>query len=277
VSEENHSRSQESTEPSADSGTSADPLAMGVLHDLRNALSYIVSNIDPLQQYLADVFELLDVYGDFEEALADDERSQLARFKAAIGIDEVRADLERILATMSLGAARTSSLADELRAIMMPGSVVVGCPASPWEEAQKSLQIFQGRFGPEVQFQLQGEPVDQVNCPGTAFARVLDNLMINAVHATAEREEPMVHVRVHQDAPRKVVSVSVADNGVGISEADQDRIFQPFYTSRSDKDGTGLGLAIVRKIVLDYEGELSLDSSPGEGATYSFSLPVRCE
>ncbi len=250
---------------------------MGVLHDLRNALSYIVSNIDPLQQYLADVFELLDVYGDFEEALDEGERSQLARFKAAIGIDEVRADLERILATMSLGAARTNSLADELRTMMTPGSVVIGCPASPWEEAQKSLQIFQGRFGSEVQFQLQGEPVGQVNCPGTAFARVLDNLIINAVHATAEHDQPRVHVRVHQDASRQVVSVSVADNGVGISDADRDRIFEPFYTSRSEKEGTGLGLAIVRKIVLDYEGDLSLDSSPGEGATFLFSLPVRCE
>jgi signal transduction histidine kinase len=71
------------------------------------------------------------------------------------------------------------------------------------------------------------------------------------------------------DGDRVVLEVS--DNGTGIAEEERRRIFDVFYSTR--KGGTGLGLAIVERIVRNHDGELELDSVPGEGTTFRILLP----
>jgi len=70
---------------------------------------------------------------------------------------------------------------------------------------------------------------------------------------------------------------SVQDNGAGIEEQFLGSIFQPFQTlsTLSGSASSGLGLSIVKKIIETYDGSLSVESVPGEGSTFSFSLPKR--
>ena len=73
----------------------------------------------------------------------------------------------------------------------------------------------------------------------------------------------------------------VCDSGVGISEADQRAIFEEFQqtdnSSTREKGGTGLGLAIAKRIVELHGGGIWVESQPGEGAVFAFSLPIRVE
>jgi two-component system sensor histidine kinase AtoS len=69
-----------------------------------------------------------------------------------------------------------------------------------------------------------------------------------------------------------MLAVSVTDTGVGIPEADQAHVFEPFYTTRPE--GTGLGLFISRKIVANHGGRITVRSSPGKGSTFSVRLPL---
>jgi signal transduction histidine kinase len=64
----------------------------------------------------------------------------------------------------------------------------------------------------------------------------------------------------------------VIDNGPGISEADAERLFQPFFTTRAA--GTGLGLGVVKRIADAHRAERGVTSTPGEGATFSLWLPM---
>ena len=66
--------------------------------------------------------------------------------------------------------------------------------------------------------------------------------------------------------------ISVKDNGPGISAELTDKIFEPFYTSRSQ--GTGLGLAVVKSVTNAHQGEVSLISKPGEGAHFCIKIPL---
>jgi len=71
------------------------------------------------------------------------------------------------------------------------------------------------------------------------------------------------------------VSISVTDNGCGISEEDQKEIFEPFFTTRGMKGGTGLGLSITFGLVRKLKGEISADSKIGQGSTFTVTLPIR--
>ena len=89
----------------------------------------------------------------------------------------------------------------------------------------------------------------------------------------------MGEVRVEAGASDGRFLVSVADTGPGIAPADQARIFEEFHQADSSstrkKGGTGLGLAIAKRIIELHGGRLWVESTPGQGATFRFTLPVR--
>ncbi len=108
------------------------------------------------------------------------------------------------------------------------------------------------------------------------LTQVLLNLVGNAVKFT---DAGSVTVRATADDGR--FHVAVSDTGPGISEANQERIFEEFQqvdsSSTRQKGGTGLGLSIARRIVELHGGGLRVESQPGRGSTFSFDLPIRAE
>ena len=108
------------------------------------------------------------------------------------------------------------------------------------------------------------------------IAQVLLNLVGNAIKFTEEGE-----VKVEVAASNGTFLVSVSDTGPGLSEADQERIFEEFRQADSSstrkKGGTGLGLSIARRIIEMHGGRIWVVSSLGKGSTFRFTLPVRVE
>ena len=105
------------------------------------------------------------------------------------------------------------------------------------------------------------------------ITRVLTNLLSNAIKFT---DMGSVDVEVLVSGDKFVVSVS--DTGIGIAEADQPRVFEAFWQSNGhEKAGIGLGLSISKGIVQAHGGSIGLNSTPGEGSTFWFTLPVRVQ
>ena len=104
--------------------------------------------------------------------------------------------------------------------------------------------------------------------------QVLLNLLINAKDALLQ--EPREDRRIELSA-RTIddgVQVTVQDNGPGIPGALGDRVFEPFVTTKRARGGTGLGLSISKSIVEGYGGRITVESRPGEGATFRIWLPL---
>jgi signal transduction histidine kinase len=114
-------------------------------------------------------------------------------------------------------------------------------------------------------------PGPYVRADPAALEQVIANLLDNAVKYSGSIKEITVRVR----AERTLAIVEVADRGVGVSPADQARIFERFYRapSASHRPGFGLGLPIVRELVHAHSGQVLLTSTPGVGSTFRVSLP----
>ena len=109
------------------------------------------------------------------------------------------------------------------------------------------------------------------------LGRVIDNLVDNAVKYTPELGE----VVVSMSATPEQVRVEVADTGMGISEADSGNVFSAFHRSTNPNalsiPGTGLGLPIALRIAEAHGGSIEVDSEPGKGSTFRFTLPLRSQ
>ncbi len=107
--------------------------------------------------------------------------------------------------------------------------------------------------------------------------QVILNLLINARTAVLAKSGPRL-IRIELSRSRGRVMLKVSDNGVGIPAENLDRIFMPFFSTRSpasrEGNGHGLGLTICRDIVNGLGGQISVQSEPGNGATFTVSLPV---
>ena len=108
------------------------------------------------------------------------------------------------------------------------------------------------------------------------LAQALLNLVGNAIKFT-DKGEVAIEVAANEDD----YTFSVRDTGPGIAEADQAKIFEEFRQADGSitktKMGSGLGLAIAKRIVEMHGGRIWVDSSPGAGATFSFTAPARIE
>ena len=112
-----------------------------------------------------------------------------------------------------------------------------------------------------------------VRADATRFRQMLMNLVGNAVKFTPEGGRIEVAARAMGESAR----IDIRDNGPGIPAEEQQRIFEAFYRlGRSEKavEGTGLGLAITRRLVELHGGHLGIESKPGEGSCFFFTLPV---
>lgn len=114
------------------------------------------------------------------------------------------------------------------------------------------------------------DALPHVSVDAEQLSRLLDNLLSNALRYS----NPGGTVQLKAGRNGEQVIVRVQDTGEGIPFGQQSRIFEPFVQVGRRKGGVGLGLALAREIVQLHGGQLNVDSSPGEGALFYFSLPV---
>jgi signal transduction histidine kinase len=126
----------------------------------------------------------------------------------------------------------------------------------------------------EIDATVTSDDLPAVVADENQLGQLLQNLVSNAVEHGSEADDvegPHVHVSGEERADSVVLSV--ADDGPGIPEGQQERVFELFEQSSRDDDGTGLGLAICKRIVDRHDGDIWVDSADGEGATFHVELP----
>ncbi len=103
--------------------------------------------------------------------------------------------------------------------------------------------------------------------------QVIWNMISNAIQAMPEGGKLKIETREVFNDTKEYLEIRISDNGCGIEEKNQDKVFEPFYTTK--KNGTGLGLAIVNRIVETHMGKIRIKSKPGKGTDCIVLLPIK--
>ncbi|MFO8013942.1 MAG: ATP-binding protein [Phycisphaerae bacterium] len=217
---------------------------MTASHELKTPLQSLGMSIDLLQEGAAEKFT------EKERQLLETAREELQRLKALIS------DL--------LDLSKIEAGKVEMEVERLPVSAL----------AQKAVGVFKEQ-AEQQQVDLKAEVPDdlpEVRADANKVTWVLTNLISNALRYVGEGG----HITISAEPVGEWVHVSVADDGEGIPPEYQSRIFDKFVQVKGEKSvgGTGLGLAICKEIIRAHKGTIWVDSTPGEGSTFTFTLPV---
>jgi PAS domain S-box-containing protein len=172
------------------------------------------------------------------------------------------------------GVKRMQMLIDDLLAYSRVGCPPVNsAPADSASAVSQAIANLQNAID-ESGAQITCGPLPKVPADGTQLLQLFQNLISNAIKFRGE-EAPEIQIRAER--VEGGWQFAVQDNGIGIGRQDFDRIFLIFQRlhGRRHYPGTGIGLAICRKIVNRHEGKIWVESEPGKGSTFFFTLPDR--
>ena len=173
------------------------------------------------------------------------------------------------------GANRMSQLIRDLLAYARAGRMAEGFQDT---DVETLLGTAMGDLAPAIAESgavVQHEPLPTVKAEREQLLQLLQNLIGNAIKYRPKDRRPVVNVKARREGQSWVFSVQ--DNGIGISEKDSESIFMMFQRlhTRSEYSGTGIGLAICKRIVEHHGGRIWVESTPGEGSTFFFTLADR--
>jgi two-component system sensor histidine kinase ChvG len=237
----------------------------GEIEELGESFAAMKDRLDARLRYISDF--AADVAHEFKSPLtsirgaaellgegAADEPEARARFLRNIELDVARLDrlVSRLLELSRIEASREVMTPVDLPALL--------------------ARVIDRASSPDQPILLRYEaPVQSLRVREMDLETALLNLLDNAVRFSPQGQP----VEVEVTARPGLLTLSVRDHGPGISPANLPKIFDRFFTTDAERDGTGLGLAIVDTVVEAHGGTLRVDSPPGEGATFTVSLPLR--
>lgn len=219
-------------------------LLANLVHELGRPLGAIRSAIQALAGGAARDPQLLS---DLTKGM-DDQAARLQRL-----LEELAQLHEQVLGTMELEYQKLN-ISEWLPVVLRP-----------WQESAQDKQLgWQTDIPPDL---------PEITADPNRLASAVENLVSNAIKYTHSGGSILVKAGVEQEQ----LLIQVKDNGYGIASDEQQKVFEPFFRGnqgRRFKQGMGLGLSIARDLVVAHGGWINLESSPGEGSTFTIHLPL---
>lgn len=247
-------------------------LMAGIAHELNNPISFVAANIEALRRFTGCLHQVLDLYAN--AALPAAVQAHAAAMRRELRLDQVLADLPGVLDDCEEGARRATQIVSELRSFSRTDD---GWRAADLHRGIAStLRLLAPQLKEHISVHRDCGDLPEVECLPGQMNQVFMNLLANAAAALGQRGGNIwITTRPWPDGPQPQVSIAIRDDGPGMTPELQARIFEPFFTTRDVGQGTGLGLSVSYGIVQRHRGTLHVESTPGAGATFTITLPVR--
>lgn len=262
-------------------------LVAGVAHELNNPISFLQGNLEPLKDYVNDLFELITLY----QKTFPEPGPTIDNKVEAIELDFLQQDLAKIVASWATGIERINNISNSLRTFSRADQehkVLFDVH----DGLNSTLLILKHRLKanenrPEIQVQRQYQSIPEIECFAGQLNQVFMNLLANAIDTLDDISNPLsfealktrpnvITVSTSLAPGTDGILIKIADNGAGIDQTIQSRIFDHLFTTKEVGRGTGLGLTIVRQIVVDkHGGSVNVTSTPGQGACFTLMLPIK--
>jgi len=253
-------------------------LAAGVAHEINTPIQYVADNLSFLREAVVALSTMASGMLSAARAARAPATAVLVAQLEAIAQDAELTYLSTEIPTsfdsVHDGVTRIAKIVRAMKELAHPGpreATAIDLPRA----LQNALDVTAAtyRYVADVETELSAVPT--VVCFGSDLNQVFLNLIVNAAHAMEDKRAGRGRLGIRTSIDGDHVVIAISDTGSGISEANRDRIFDAFFTTKEVGRGTGQGLAISRAIVVErHGGTLTFDSQVGVGTTFYVRIPI---
>ncbi|MDF5716166.1 MAG: AAA family ATPase [Rhizonema sp. NSF051] len=261
-------------------------LVAGVAHEISNPVSFLSGNIQPALDYIEDLFGLVDLY----QQKYPNPEAEIKKKIHTIGLDYIREDFPKLVGSMLEGINRIYDISSTLRTFSRKDS---DRPVATniHDGIDSTILILRHRLKasgnhPEIQVIKEYALLPPVECFAGQLNQVFMNLLANAIDALEESNTGRCFADIQADPnyitittkisdDKQQILISIKDNGRGMTEEVQQKIFDELFTTKTVRKGTGLGLAIAQKIIVEkHKGNIDVNSKIGQGTQFTITIPI---
>lgn len=269
----------------AEKMSSLGQLVAGIAHEINNPVNFIYGNIQCATDYASNLVELIQLYQEYYPSPPP----AISNFAKNMDLEYVINDYSQLLISMKTGATRIRDIVKSLRTFSRLDEADLK-EIDIHENLESTLVILQNRLNgwagnPEIKVQKNYGNLPLVECYGGLLNQVFMNLLVNSIDAIEQQRESLeptekldyqgqITITTAITSENQVL-ISIQDNGAGMSPQVQEKIFNPFFTTKPVGKGTGMGLAISYQIVTkNHQGDLQCFSTLGNGTEFRMELPI---
>ncbi len=244
-------------------------LAAGVAHEINNPIGFVSSNLGSLSGYVEHMLTLLAAYEKIRPGMPAALRAGIDSLPAHAELAYIREDAPELLRESKEGLARVKRIVNDLRDFTRMDTAD-RAPTDIHAVLDSALQVVGNELKYKAEVVKAYAALPPVVCNAAQLGQVFVNLLVNAAQAI----EGHGTITLCTGTAAQAVWIDISDTGAGMAPEIQQRIFEPFYTTKPVGQGTGLGLSITWDIVKRHGGSLEVQSSPGQGTRFRITLPV---
>ena len=261
-------------------------LAAGIAHEINTPIQYVGDNTRFLQDSFRNIMELVDQFQKLLDAAKDkqvtpDMIEQLEEDIKQTDIEYLSEEIPEAIEQSLDGIQRVAKIVRAMKDFSHPGS-----DEKSLYDINKALEntvtVTRNEWKYVADMELDLSPnVPSVPCFPGELNQVFLNIIINGSHAIGDaiqkRKESKGKITITSRCKNdQWIEIRISDTGTGIPEHVQQRIFDPFYTTKEVGKGTGQGLAISYSVIVEkHHGTISFETEPGKGTTFIISLPQK--
>lgn len=262
-------------------------LAAGIAHEINTPVQFVGDNTRFFQDSFDDLIQIIKQQ---QEALAAARSNSLTdeivektdQLIEDIDLEYLEEEIPLAIEHSLKGVERIAKIVQAMKIFAHPGMVAKE-PVDINQEIEKTITITRNEWKYVADLKTDfDESLPLVPCFRAEFNQVILNMIVNAAHAIAEKnqdnqsEKGTIQVRtIHEGDHAKIC---ISDTGAGIPENIRHKIFDLFFTTKETGKGTGQGLAISHSVIVEkHKGSLTLESQEGKGTTFNISLPLAAE
>lgn len=238
-------------------------LVAGIAHELNNPIGFIYSNIGHLKDYSKSLFNIIDK--------TKSNKGELDLLLVEEDYEYIKKDFPKLIQSCEEGSNRAKDIVLGLRNFSRADEEKTQA-FDVNSGIESTLKLLAGELKNKALVRKDFNEVPKINCNINQMKQVFMNILNNA--AQAIDEEGDIQIRTTFLSEEKMVRVEISDNGMGIEKDNIEKIFDPFYTTKSVGEGTGLGLSISYGIVKSHGGQITVESEVGKGTSFYIDLPV---
>ncbi len=261
-------------------------MVAGVAHEINNPVNFIHGNLTHVQQYAHNLLVFVQLY----QKYYPDPVPEIQAEAEELDMEFVQADLPKILHSMKMGTDRIRQIVLSLRNFSRTDEADFKA-VDIHEGIDSTLLILQHRLKdrperPAIQVIRDYGSLPPVECYPGQLNQAFMNILANAIDALEEANVNRTYQEIQENLGQitirtsiidsKWIRIEISDNGMGMSESVQKRIFHPFFTTKSVGKGTGMGMPISYQIVTEkHGGKLDCFSILGKGTEFIIQIPVQ--